>query len=126
VLNILTLDSEVDVNEVQPGQSIGYTATIKNELDGRVLNGLLQAELPVDVVRSTEVMDTLQALESITMTGAVNAPTVAQSTVASLTLRAGVVISGGTESIAQSAPGPVFYLDEYDSSPILRRVCWRR
>ncbi|MCP4538821.1 MAG: hypothetical protein GY832_16935, partial [Chloroflexi bacterium] len=113
VLNVLTLNSDISDNVVQPGVTVNYTATIKNELDGRTLNGLLQAELPVDVVRSTEVMDTLQPLQSITMTGDVAVPVVAQSTPISLTLRAGVVVS--STIAVEDPPGPVFYLNSYDN-----------
>ena len=114
VLNILTLDTEIDASAVRPGGSIGYTATIKNELDGRILNGLLQAEFPIDVVQSTEVMDTLYPLDTITMTGGVNAPLVTESQVTSLTIRAGVVISAPT--LLDEPPGPVFFLKEHRNS----------
>jgi uncharacterized repeat protein (TIGR01451 family) len=111
VLNILTLNSEIDANAVAPGATLGYTATIKNELDGRILNGLLQAEFPVDVVQTTEVMDTLYPLDTVTMTGSVNVPSVTQSQVASLTIRAGVVVSA--PQVIDAPPGPVFFLDEF-------------
>ncbi|MCP4541339.1 MAG: LamG domain-containing protein, partial [Chloroflexi bacterium] len=115
VLNILTLNSEVSSPAVQPGGTLAYTATIKNELDGRTLNGLLQAELPVDVVRNTEVMAQLTPLQTITMSGQLTVPVVAQSTPTSLTLRAGVAVSSSI--VEANPPGPVFYLDEFNFNP---------
>ncbi|MEM7030752.1 MAG: LamG-like jellyroll fold domain-containing protein, partial [Chloroflexota bacterium] len=113
-LNVLTLNSEVDRQVVKPADTVVYTATIKNELDGRYLNGLLQAELPIDVVNSTAVMSELAPLEAITMTGAINVPAVTVSTPTSLTVRAGVVVSSSLAS-DEEPPGPVFYLDQFDN-----------
>ncbi|HRW06177.1 MAG TPA: putative Ig domain-containing protein, partial [Caldilineaceae bacterium] len=91
-VNILSLDAQLGDDVVAPSAALPYTATIKNELDNRVLNGLLQAEFPVDTVQTTAVIETLSSQETVTMTGAVNAPAVSASTATSLTLRAGAVI----------------------------------
>ncbi|MCP5095662.1 MAG: hypothetical protein GY943_08935, partial [Chloroflexi bacterium] len=91
-LNILGLDSHVSADIVAANGSLGYTATVKNELDNRILNGLLQAEFPVDSVQSTAVLDTLFPQEAVTVTGSVVAPNISASTTTSLTLRAGANI----------------------------------
>lgn len=91
-VNILSLDAQLGDDLVAPSATVAYTAIIKNELDNRVLNGLLQAEFPVDTVQTTAVIETLSSQESVTMTGAVAAPAVTASTATSLTLRAGAVI----------------------------------
>ncbi|MCP4543221.1 MAG: LamG domain-containing protein, partial [Chloroflexi bacterium] len=92
VLNVLTLNTESSTGVVAPGGSVVYTATIKNELDNRVANGLLQAEFPVDTLQSTQIIGSLYPQMYATLTGAVTAPSVDQTESTSLTLRAGAVI----------------------------------
>ncbi|MCP4544812.1 MAG: DUF11 domain-containing protein, partial [Chloroflexi bacterium] len=92
VLNVLSLNTESSTGVVAPGGSVAYTATIKNELDNRVANGLLQAEFPVDTVQTTEIIGSLYPQMYTTLTGAVTAPSVDQTESTSLTLRAGAVI----------------------------------
>ncbi|MEZ4620896.1 MAG: LamG-like jellyroll fold domain-containing protein [Caldilineaceae bacterium] len=91
-LNILSLDVTVSDDIVAPGSNVDYAATVTNELDNRYANGLLQAELPVDVVQSTKVIGTLTPNSSVTLNGSVTAPSVAATTATSLTVRAGAVI----------------------------------
>ncbi|MEZ4867001.1 MAG: LamG-like jellyroll fold domain-containing protein [Caldilineaceae bacterium] len=91
-LNVLGLDVTVNDDVVAPGSSVNYAATVTNELNNRYANGLLQAELPVDVVQSTKVIGTLTPNASVTLNGAVTAPSVAATTATSLTVRAGAVI----------------------------------
>jgi len=96
-LNVLSLESEIETTTagsgfVLPGATIGYTATIKNELDNRVANGLLEVEFPVDTVQTREVIGSLYPQRSVTTSGAVTAPSVSQSQATSLTIRAGAVI----------------------------------
>ena len=92
VLNVLSLDAQVAASVVAPGASLAYTATVKNELDNRVANGLLQAEFPVDTVQKTQVMQTLYPQEETTINGTVTAPSVSSTTATSVTLRAGAII----------------------------------
>jgi uncharacterized repeat protein (TIGR01451 family) len=102
VVNILTLNTEIAaryttsdtkaVNIVAPGDTIPYTATIANELDNRAFSGLLQAELPVDSVQQTQIIETLLPQQDVTMSGSVGAPVIGATESTSLTLRAGVVI----------------------------------
>ncbi|MEZ4736527.1 MAG: hypothetical protein R3E79_56290 [Caldilineaceae bacterium] len=92
-LNVLSLDVTVTDDIVAPGSSVDYAATVTNELNNRYANGLLQAELPVDVVQSTKVIGTLTPSSSVTLNGAVTAPSVAATTATSLTVRAGAVIA---------------------------------
>jgi len=115
VLNILSLNSESSSSVVAPGASLAYTATIKNELDNRVANGLLQAEFPVDTVQTTQVIGSLYPQMETTLTGAVTAPSVAQTQAASLTLRAGAVIDTSAVNqifvlnLAEAAGATTFY-----------------
>ena len=90
-LNILSLDTSTE-DVVAAGGTLPYTATIHNELDNRILNGLLQAEFPVDTVQNTAVIDTLFPQQAVTMTGSVIAPNLHASDTTSLTLRAGAII----------------------------------
>ncbi len=92
VLNVLSLEASVASTTVAPGASIVYTATVKNELDNRVANGLLQTEFPVDTVQKTQVMETLYPQDSTTVQGSVTAPSVTATTASSLTIRAGAII----------------------------------
>ncbi|MCX6047480.1 MAG: LamG domain-containing protein, partial [Chloroflexi bacterium] len=92
VLNVLSLDASVDSTVVAPLANIAYTATIKNELDNRVANGLLQTEFPVDTVQKTQVMETLYPQDETTVTGTLTAPDVNATTTSSLTIRAGAII----------------------------------
>ena len=91
-LNVLSLNTEVANDTVAPSAMVNYSATVKNELENRIANGLLQAEFPIDVVQTTAVMETLSPQESVTMLGSVVAPAVSATTATSLTLRAGAVI----------------------------------
>ncbi len=92
-LNVLSLDVTVSDDIVAPGSNVNYAATVTNELDNRYANGLLQAELPVDVVQSTKVIGTLAPNAAVTLNGAVTAPSVDATTATSLTVRAGAVIA---------------------------------
>ncbi len=92
VRNVLSLDAQVSDSVVAPGATFGYTATVKNELDNRVANGLLQAEFPVDTVQKTQVIGTLLPNAAATLNGSLTAPTVSATTAASVTIRAGAII----------------------------------
>jgi uncharacterized repeat protein (TIGR01451 family) len=92
VLNVLSLDANVSATVVAPGATFGYTATVKNELDNRVANGLLQAEFPVDMVQKTQVIGTLRPLQQASLAGTLAAPNVDATTASSVTLRAGAII----------------------------------
>ena len=94
-LNVLSLDSGVvGGNYALPGETLVYTATIKNELDNRYAQGLLQTESPVDTLLSTEVMELLAPLDVVTLAGNLEIPsTITASTSTSLTVRAGAIIA---------------------------------
>jgi uncharacterized repeat protein (TIGR01451 family) len=98
-LNVLSLDTSLaapwlagEMGYIYPGGAIPYTATIKNELDNRTANGLLEAEFPVDVVQQTQVFGGLGPQQETSLSGSVTAPAVAQTQAQSVTLRAGAVI----------------------------------
>ena len=92
VLNVLSLDANVSATVVAPGATFDYTATVKNELDNRIANGLLQAEFPVDFVQKTQVLGTLRPLQQAALAGTLAAPNVGATTASSVTLRAGAII----------------------------------
>lgn len=96
--SILSLASEVDTSAVMPGASVGYTATVTNDLDNRILDGLLQAEFPVDTVQSTVEMDTLMPLDETTLTGSVSTPSVDATQATTLTIRAGAIVKEPEET----------------------------
>jgi uncharacterized repeat protein (TIGR01451 family) len=96
VRNVLSLNTTVAANTVAPATNLGYTATVRNELDNRFANGLLQAEFPVDTVQTTAVLSTLGPQQAVTLTGSVSVPSVSATTATSLTLRAGAVIQPDT------------------------------
>ena len=91
-LNILGLESTVSSGYVAPSGTVAYTATVKNELDNRVVNGLLQAEFPVDQVQSNVGLGSIYPQMSVTTNGEVTAPAIAHTEVTSLTVRAGAMI----------------------------------
>ncbi|HEX8683017.1 MAG TPA: LamG-like jellyroll fold domain-containing protein, partial [Ardenticatenaceae bacterium] len=92
-LNILSLDTQAASDYVAPGGALGYTATVRNELDNRLLQGLLEAEFPVDVAQQTQILGNMRPQTSASIVGSVTAPGVAATEAMSLTLRAGVEVS---------------------------------
>ncbi|HRW05312.1 MAG TPA: hypothetical protein P5121_09475 [Caldilineaceae bacterium] len=97
-LDVLALDTTIAPSSgaapyVKPGDTINYSATVRNELRNRYARGLLQAELPVDEVIQTRVLadGELGPQESTTMAGAVNVA-INSSLATSMTIRAGAVI----------------------------------
>jgi uncharacterized repeat protein (TIGR01451 family) len=92
-LNILSLDTQAASDYVAPGGVLGYIATVRNELDNRLLQGLLEAEFPVDVAQQTQVLGDMRPQTSASIVGSVTAPSVAATEAMSLTLRAGVEVS---------------------------------
>ena len=97
VLNVMSLDARIGTDATQTGVvgvdgTVTYTATVGNELDNRIAEGLLQVELPTDEVQATQVMDTLFAQETATIVDSVAAPSVGATTVTSVTVRAGAII----------------------------------
>ncbi|MEM7035195.1 MAG: LamG-like jellyroll fold domain-containing protein, partial [Chloroflexota bacterium] len=93
-LNVLSLESGLVGGEFyQPGETVVFTATIKNELDNRYASGLLQSEYPTDDVQSTEIIDTLLPLQDVEMGGSITLESnVSASQTTSMTIRAGAVI----------------------------------
>ena len=85
-LNILGLESSVSSGFVAPSGTLAYTATVKNELDNRAVDGLLQVEFPVDDVQSSEGIGSIYPQMMVTTTGSVTAPAVTQTEVTSFTV----------------------------------------
>ena len=87
-----TLDDEADV--VAPGDTFEYVATVTNELTNRYANGIFEAEFPSDTLRSQETLTTLAPNESVVTsdTFTIDPGAFTQTTVTSLTLRAGALI----------------------------------
>ncbi|MDP6716745.1 MAG: LamG domain-containing protein, partial [SAR202 cluster bacterium] len=97
-LNVLSLQADIQSPDsalegyVAPGAAVSYTATVKNELDIPTARGLLESEFPVDVEQTTQTF-VLASREEITLTDdALTAPDVAETTVASVVVRAGAVL----------------------------------
>ncbi|MCP4992875.1 MAG: DUF11 domain-containing protein, partial [Gammaproteobacteria bacterium] len=89
-LNILTLNANADPIVASMGTA-AYTATVTNELNSRTARGLLEAEFPVDQTDEVQTF-VLTQLQKTTLNGSVTAPSVAQTTETSITLRAGVIL----------------------------------
>ncbi len=106
-LNVLSIDSTVETPGAVPGyvstsapyNTVTYAATITNELDNRYAYGLLETEFPVDTLRDETVLDALAPLQSTSVAGQVTADSslFTASTVTSMTLRAGAIISTDEE-----------------------------
>ena len=94
-LNVLSLDTSISADAVLPGGAVEFTAKTTNELDNRAVTGLLQAELPLDVVQSTQVIDTLYPGRSQEIAGSVSTAGVVEGE-ADLVLRAGAVVDEST------------------------------
>ncbi|MCB0177728.1 MAG: hypothetical protein KDI62_05820, partial [Anaerolineae bacterium] len=90
-LNVLSLNVSAAPSLVAVGDTVAYTATVKNDLNSRTARGLLEAEFPVD---TTQVVETfvLTRLQETTLNGTVTAPSVAQTIETSVTIRAGAVL----------------------------------
>lgn len=99
VVNVLSLDAGVDTDLVAIGDTIVYTATVGNELDNRVADGLIEVEFPVDTLQTTKVIGSLYPQMETAVSGSITAPAVAASTTSSVTIRAGAVIE--TSSLDQ-------------------------
>ncbi|MCP4543086.1 MAG: LamG domain-containing protein, partial [Chloroflexi bacterium] len=101
-LKVLSLDSAIETSSghtpyVAPGGQISYTATISNELDNRYARGLLQIEFPRDTVQSTQIIETLDPLAVVDMSGQIDVDAaITTSFATSATVRAGAIIDQGT------------------------------
>ncbi len=94
-LDFLSLESQVSDNLVAPGQTVQYTATIKNELRSRYAVGLLEAALPAaaespDDLRQTYILNPWQ---QATLTGSVTIQPGTPSQAISMTNLAGAEIT---------------------------------
>jgi uncharacterized repeat protein (TIGR01451 family) len=105
-LNVLSLEStltepgqSVSDGIVLPGQTLAYTATVKNELDRRRARGLLSARSPIlDTSGAVPQSFDLSAQAQVTMTGDLVVGAAAASGTYSLTQVAGALISNPDES----------------------------
>ena len=96
-VNILSLDTNLlptngQIGQVAGGDEVPFNVNVTNNLSNRAFSGLLQSEFPVDVVQSTQVIDTIYPSKSTELTGTVTAPLGASSAM-TLTTRAGAAIS---------------------------------
>ena len=115
-LNVLSLQADIQspdsamAGRVAPGGPIVYSATIRNELNGPTARGLLESEFPVDVVQTTQTF-VLASQEEITLTNsdALTAPSVTETTAASVVIRAGAVIED-PDAIGTTPLGRVLWL----------------
>ncbi|MBP7689894.1 MAG: LamG domain-containing protein, partial [Thermoflexales bacterium] len=84
---------------VKPGDTLAYSATVKNELFNRYANGLLSADFPAAVDSSVAPTTfVLQPLEATDMAGNVQVKSTATSGVANLNLVAGALINDRREA----------------------------
>ncbi len=103
-LNVLSLDSGIQTQSAIPGvakqgSTFAYTATVRNELNNRAMDGLLEIEYPVDTLQAQNIFSPLYPLRSVDLSGQVAVGSVGTN---NLAIRAGIVADVETVDQAYS------------------------